>query len=201
MRGAMSARVRWGLFYGVMASAALGASYGDASDNLVFFGTHAIGTGRGLSVAHFDSDTGVLSKPELVLEAAAPAFFVIHTDGRHLYACNSNDFAKGYTGQTVSAYAIEPASGRLSLVNQQPSGGAIRPTSRSTPRAGTCSSPTTRAVASPSWPSGPTAAWASEPPSSSTPAAASIPSARPSPTRTASASTRPTGSRWSPTSA
>jgi 6-phosphogluconolactonase len=120
----MRARVRWGLFCGVLASAALGASHGDAADNLVFFGTHAVGPGRGLSVAHFDSDTGVLGKPDLVAEAPAPAFFVIHPDGRHLYACNSNDFARGFTGETISAYSIDPLTGRLTLVNQQSSGGA-----------------------------------------------------------------------------
>jgi 6-phosphogluconolactonase len=107
-----------------LAGALLGHETAAAADNLVFFGSHSVGPDRGLSVAHFDSATGVLTKPELRLVTPAPAYFVLHPDGRHLYACNSNDFAQGYTGETVSAYAIEPASGRLSLVNQQPSGGA-----------------------------------------------------------------------------
>jgi 6-phosphogluconolactonase len=108
----------------VLAGALLAQETAAAADNLVFFGSHSVGPDRGISVARFDSATGVLTKPELTLVTPAPAFFVLHPDGRHLYACNSNDFAKGYTGETVSAYAIEPASGRLSLVNQQPSGGA-----------------------------------------------------------------------------
>jgi 6-phosphogluconolactonase len=120
----MNAPPRWGLFCGVVVSIALAASSSSASDDLVFFGTHAVGPGRGLSVAHFDSDTGVLTKPQLVVEAAAPAFFVIHPDGRHLYACNSNDFARGFTGETISAFSIDPQTGRLTLINQQSSGGA-----------------------------------------------------------------------------
>jgi len=120
----MGAPPRWGLLCGVIVSMALGASDGNASDDLVFFGTHAVGPGRGLSVAHFDSDTGVLTRPQLVVEAAAPAFFVIHPDGRHLYACNSNDFARGFTGETISAFSIDPQTGRLALINQQSSGGA-----------------------------------------------------------------------------
>jgi len=79
-----------------------------AQDNLVFFGTHSIGSQKGISVAHFNSETGVLTKPELVVEAPAPAYFILHPDGKHLYVCNSNDFAKGYTGQTISAYSIDP---------------------------------------------------------------------------------------------
>jgi 6-phosphogluconolactonase len=115
---------RWRSFCGVVVLMTLGASPGSASDDLVFFGTHAVGPGRGLSVAHFDSDTGALTKPQLVVEAAAPAFFVIHPDGRHLYACNSNDFARGFTGETISAFSIDPQTGRLTLINQQSSGGA-----------------------------------------------------------------------------
>jgi 6-phosphogluconolactonase len=95
-----------------------------AQDNLVFFGTHSVGSQKGISVAHFNSETGVLTKPELVVEAPAPAFFILHPDGKHLYVCNSNDFAKGYTGQTISAYSIDPKKGILTLLNQQSSGGA-----------------------------------------------------------------------------
>lgn len=95
-----------------------------AQDNLVFFGTHSAGPQKGISVAHFNSETGVLTKPELVVEAPAPAYFILHPDGKHLYVCNSNDFAKGYTGQTISAYRIDPKNGNLTLLNQQSSGGA-----------------------------------------------------------------------------
>jgi len=95
-----------------------------AQDNLVFFGTHSVGAQKGISVAHFNSKTGVLTKPELVVEAPAPAYFIIHPDGKHLYACNSNDFAKGYTGQTITAYSIDPKNGNLTLLNQQSSGSA-----------------------------------------------------------------------------
>jgi 6-phosphogluconolactonase len=96
----------------------------EAGDNLVFFGSHSVGPGLGISVAHFDSVSGALTKPELVVEAAAPAFFVLHPDGRHLYTCNSNDFSRGWTGETVSAYEIDAPNGGLTLLNQQSSGGA-----------------------------------------------------------------------------
>ncbi len=93
-----------------------------AADDLVFIGTHSAGPNHGLSVVHFDSTTGALTQPELVIESPAPAFFVIHPDGRHLYACNSTDYANKWPGETVSAFAIDPAKGRLSLINQVPCG-------------------------------------------------------------------------------
>jgi 6-phosphogluconolactonase len=95
-----------------------------AQDNLVFFGTHSIGEQKGISVAHFNSKTGILTKPELVVEAAAPAYFIIHPNGKYLYTCNSNDFSKKYTGKTISAYSIDRKNGNLTLINQQSSGSA-----------------------------------------------------------------------------
>lgn len=95
-----------------------------AQDNIVFFGTHSVGPQKGISVAHFNSENGVLTKPELIAEAPAPAYFIIHPNGKYLYVCNSNDFAKGYTGQTITAYRIDPKKGNITLLNQQSSGGA-----------------------------------------------------------------------------
>jgi len=91
----------------------------NAADMYVYFGTHRSGPGIGLSLAHFDTETGVLTKPQFIMEAVEPAYFVIHPDGKHLYACNS-----GKTTGTVSAYEIDPKTGRLTLINQKPSGGA-----------------------------------------------------------------------------
>ncbi len=88
-----------------------------AADLLVYFGTHQATTNAGFSLAHFDTDTGELTKPEFLLAAPGPAFFEIHPDGRHLYACNASG------GGDVSAYEIEPHTGQLSLLNSTPSGG------------------------------------------------------------------------------
>ena len=89
-----------------------------AADVYVYFGTHSRGPGIGFSVAHFDTDTGALTQPRFLTEAVEPAYFVIHPDGRHLYTCNS-----GSPGG-VSAYEIDRATGQLTLLNKEPSGGA-----------------------------------------------------------------------------
>ena len=98
---------------GVLCFALLHAARGESL--FVYFGTHTAGPGKGFSLARFDTTTGALSKPEFLLEAPAPAYFIIAPDGKHLYTCNSTGF--------VSAYAIDPASAKLTLLNQQPSGG------------------------------------------------------------------------------
>jgi 6-phosphogluconolactonase len=103
----------------IAASALWGLVAGRASaaDYFVFFGSHRQGTGIGFSIAHFDSDTGKLSAPRFALQTPAPAFFVIHPDGRHIYSCNSGNTA------SVSAYLFDPATSILKLVNTKPSGG------------------------------------------------------------------------------
>jgi len=88
-----------------------------AADMFVYFGTHRSGTNIGFSLAHFDTDTGVLTKPEFLIQSPAPAFFTIHPDGLHLYTCNS-----GSPG-AVSAYEIEPHTGHLKFLNRVPAGG------------------------------------------------------------------------------
>lgn len=88
-----------------------------AADYFVYFGSHRSGPGRGFSLGRFDTETGVLTKPEFLLEAKEPAYFVIHPDGQHLYTCNSG------TPGGVSAYSIDPRTGALKLLNRVLAGG------------------------------------------------------------------------------
>jgi 6-phosphogluconolactonase len=87
------------------------------ADTLVYFGSHGSGPGIGFSLAHFDPESGALSPPEFLLAAKEPAFFVFSPDGSHLYTCNS-----GSPGG-LSAYAVEPHTGHLRLLNRVLAGG------------------------------------------------------------------------------
>jgi 6-phosphogluconolactonase len=88
-----------------------------AENMFVYFGSHGKGPHIGFSLARFDTDTGKLTEPVFLEEAEAPAYFIIRPDGRRLYTCNS------FPGSSVSAYAIDPTTAKLTLINQQPSGG------------------------------------------------------------------------------
>lgn len=101
----------------VLVTAALWTTTAHAADMFIYFGSHRTGPGIGFSLAHFDTETGVLTKPEFLLESQAPAFFILSADGRFLYTCNS-----GNPGG-VSAYALEPHTGRLTLINRVLTGG------------------------------------------------------------------------------
>lgn len=94
-----------------------------AADESVLFGTSRSGPGIGFSAGRFDPSSGALSRPAFLSEAEAPSYFVVHPDGKHLYACNAIDTFQGKQDGSISAYALEPGSGRLTLLDRKPSGG------------------------------------------------------------------------------
>ena len=97
----------------------LSTVYAESID--VYFGTYTSDNNgsKGIYRSVLDTETGKLSTPVLVAEARNPSFLEIHPNGKFLYAVSES----GGNG-TVSAYAIDPDTGNLKLLNSQPSGGS-----------------------------------------------------------------------------
>ena len=108
------------------ALAALAATEGVALSNdqwLAFIGTYTGEKSHGIYVSRFDAQTGGLSPAELAAETKDPTFLAVHPKQRVLYAAGEvNDFGGHETG-SVSAYRFDSKFGKLTLLNQQPSGG------------------------------------------------------------------------------
>jgi len=62
--------------------------------------------------------TGRMSGYELAGEAKDPSWVIVHPSGKFLYAANEMD-----QGSTISAFSIDPKTGKLTLLNQQPAQG------------------------------------------------------------------------------
>jgi 6-phosphogluconolactonase len=90
---------------------------------LVYFGTYTRGESKGIYVYEMDYASGKL-KPLSVTESDNPSFLAIHPTGRYLYAVNEIGNYQGEKAGAVSAFAIDAASGHLSLLNQESSKGA-----------------------------------------------------------------------------
>ena len=91
---------------------------------LVYIGTYTSAKSKGIYVARFEPATGKLTTPELAAETKNPTFLAVHPNNRFLYAVGEmSDVGPNRTG-AVSAFQIDHASGKLSLLNQQSSGGA-----------------------------------------------------------------------------
>jgi 6-phosphogluconolactonase len=103
----------------------------------VYIGTYTGGASRGIYTAQFNTDTGELSTPELAVEAKNPAFLALHPTLHVLYAVNEMDNFGGQKAGAVSAFRMEEPTGRLTLLNQQPSSGT-GPCHLSVGRSGGC---------------------------------------------------------------
>jgi 6-phosphogluconolactonase len=91
----------------------------------VYIGTYTGGESRGIYLLEFDPSSGrFTSDPALAAETEQPSFLALHPSGRVLYAVNELRTFQGEPTGAVSAFAVDAATGRLALLNQQPSEGA-----------------------------------------------------------------------------
>jgi 6-phosphogluconolactonase len=92
------------------------------ADHFVYFGTYTGAKSRGIYCWRM-SDDGKLTRVGLAAETASPSFLATHSSGKFLYAIGEISQFNGQKAGAVSAYAIDTATGKLTLLNQQTSGG------------------------------------------------------------------------------
>jgi 6-phosphogluconolactonase len=81
---------------------------------------------KGIYVVRFNAATGEFGEPVLAAEIANPSFITISPDQHFLYAVSEDPLSVGPPldhASYVSAYAIDPSSGKLRLLNTKPTGG------------------------------------------------------------------------------
>src|SRR4029077_2198352 len=79
---------------------------------------------KGIYAYRFDVDTAQLVPIGLAAETINPSFLAVHPNHRFLYAVNEVGNYKGQKSGAVSAFAIDHATGKLTLLNQVASKGA-----------------------------------------------------------------------------
>jgi 6-phosphogluconolactonase len=121
----------WGWFVAAWVLLLRGAAHPESpaedpkADTLwVYVGTYTGGPSKGIYRFNLDPATGTLTNRALAAETTNPSFLAIHPNHRFLYAVGEIDNFNGQKTGAVSAFAIDPATGDLKLLNQQSSGGA-----------------------------------------------------------------------------
>jgi 6-phosphogluconolactonase (cycloisomerase 2 family) len=113
--------------HSTLGSAALRAAEADAGKVRAYVGTYTTpvdgnGNGEGIFLFDVDSQTGELTHRRLVAKSPNPSWISIHPSRKYLYAINEvHDFDGG--NGSVSAFAIDAASGELTLLNAVSSAG------------------------------------------------------------------------------
>jgi 6-phosphogluconolactonase len=91
----------------------------------VYIGTHtAGGKSKGIYRSDLNLADGRLSEPRLAAEAVNPTFLALHPSGRFLYAVSEVADSDGKKSGGVAAFSLDSATGELTALNKQPSGGA-----------------------------------------------------------------------------
>ena len=89
---------------------------------IVYVGTNTRGNdSKGIYICDLDMSTGELELLEHGPQVESPSFLAVHPNKQLLYACNSVG-GPGEPG-ALSAFAIDPGSGGLALLNQESSVG------------------------------------------------------------------------------
>jgi len=91
---------------------------------LVYVGTYTGPTSRGIYAYRFDAGTGQWTFLGLVAETANPSFLTVAPSRRFLYAVNEVSDYQGRKSGSVSAFAIDRNSGKLTFLNEVSSRGA-----------------------------------------------------------------------------
>ena len=82
----------------------------------VYVGTYTGNDSKGIYQCELNVKDGSLSAATLAGESSSPSFLAFHPNKKFLYAVNESD-------ATVSAFAIDATTGKLTFLNSQPSQG------------------------------------------------------------------------------
>lgn len=94
------------------------------SKEILYVGTYSDRGSQGIYVLEFDRTTGKLSELQTVEDKESPSFLEVHPSGKYLYAVYREGMDAKDKNGTVTAFEIDPASGKLSKINEQSSEGA-----------------------------------------------------------------------------
>ena len=86
---------------------------------LAFIGTYTTGASKGIYTYRFDAGTGALERLSVIGGISNPSWVEISPSGRYLYAVGEESHG------VIKAYAIDPATGALTYLNEQLTGGEV----------------------------------------------------------------------------
>ena len=112
-------------FFLVLSAVCPGAPAKHNSKYFVYIGTYTEkgSASKGIYAYRFDSATARLTAIGLAAETINPSFLAVHPNQRFVYAVNEVSDFKGEKSGAVSAFAIDRATGKLTLLNQVASKG------------------------------------------------------------------------------
>lgn len=100
---------------GILVAQSLNAA---TREYFMYIGTYTGAESKGIYAYRFDPASGKLSAIGLAADSESPSFLAAHPNGKFLYAVNEIDQFQGEKTGSVSGFAIEPHTGKLTLLNR-----------------------------------------------------------------------------------
>jgi len=96
-----------------------------AQNWIAYIGTYTTGVSKGIYAYGYQPETGDMKPMGLAAETLSPSFLAMHPNGRVMYAVNESQTYKGLANSGgVSAFTIDSATARLTLLNTVATHGA-----------------------------------------------------------------------------
>jgi len=90
---------------------------------MVYVGTASSNESRGIYSFEMDLKTGQLQPVEGPVKIYNPSYLALDHKNRYLYSVTQTDKYNGETGGAVAAFFIDPHTGKLHFINEQPAHG------------------------------------------------------------------------------
>ncbi|SEK24867.1 6-phosphogluconolactonase [Stigmatella aurantiaca] len=94
------------------------------SEYYLYVGSYTSAGGEGITLCRLSMQTGSLQKVAVTRNVSEPSFLAMDRQGRYLYAVNELGSYQGMASGAVSAFAVNPSTRALTLINQQASRGS-----------------------------------------------------------------------------
>ena len=91
---------------------------------IIYVGTFSEGGSLGIYVFDMDRENMRFDLIQTIVTKKSPSFVAASPDGRFLFSANRGGTAEEEGWGSVSSFAIDPASGKLTVINTKPSHGA-----------------------------------------------------------------------------
>ena len=98
-------------------------THGQGKKEILYAGTYSVRGSEGIYIFQFDRLKPALKLIQTVPSLESPTFVTIHPTGKFLYSVNRGKADISDKGGSVSAYAIDPKTGRLNGLNNRSSYG------------------------------------------------------------------------------
>jgi 6-phosphogluconolactonase len=91
---------------------------------LMYVGTYTVRGSKGIYAYRYEVNSGLVTSLGLAAATENPSFLTIHPNGRFLYAVNELQKYKGESSGGISAFTLDPQTGKLTQLNELASRGA-----------------------------------------------------------------------------